>query len=83
MVQRNVIVLRVFFEINFAVGTHGEATPINEVASVAFSDQKSDQQLPKSIQIMAKTIIVPKQPPPNFLAPYPAINPLKMLFMMF
>lgn len=28
-----------------------------------------------------KTKTVPIQPPPNFVAPYPAINPLKMLFM--
>jgi hypothetical protein len=25
--------------------------------------------------------MVPKQPPPSFFAPNPAINPLKMLFM--
>jgi len=28
-----------------------------------------------------KTIIVPKHPPPSFLAPYPAIKPLKILFI--
>jgi len=26
--------------------------------------------------------MVPKHPPPNFLAPYPANNPLKILFMI-
>ena len=31
---------------------------------------------------MMKTKIVPKHPPPNFFAPYPAINPLNILFMI-
>jgi hypothetical protein len=26
--------------------------------------------------------MVPKQPPPSFLAPYPAIKPLKILFII-
>jgi len=29
-----------------------------------------------------KTTIVPKQPPPNFLAPYAEISPFKRLFMV-
>ena len=30
----------------------------------------------------AKTMIVPKQPPPNFMAPYPDNNPLNKLFIL-
>lgn len=40
------------------------------------------QHCPNNIQIITKTIIVPKQPPPNFFAPMPAINPLKILFIV-
>jgi hypothetical protein len=37
---------------------------------------------PSKIQSIIKTAIVPKQPPPNFQAPYPESNPLKRLFMI-
>ena len=40
-------------------------------------------QFPNNTHIITKTMMVPKQPPPNFFAPYPAIKPLKILFMMF
>src|SRR5690554_2133925 len=36
---------------------------------------------PKSIQMITKTTMVPKQPPPNLEAPYPAISPLNILFI--
>jgi hypothetical protein len=38
--------------------------------------------LPSKNQIIKKTTIVPKQPPPNFHAPNPDIRPLKRLFMV-
>jgi hypothetical protein len=37
---------------------------------------------PSKSQITTKTTIVPKQPPPNFQAPYPESSPLKRLFMI-
>jgi hypothetical protein len=32
--------------------------------------------------MIIKTTIVPKQPPPNLLAPYPDIKPLNKLFIL-
>jgi hypothetical protein len=32
--------------------------------------------------MIIKTTIVPKQPPPNFLAPYPDIKPRNKLFIL-
>ena len=47
------------------------------IVDITFQLQRSN-----TTQIMTNTITVPKQPPPNLLAPYPAINPLKMLFIV-
>ena len=33
-------------------------------------------------QIITKTTMVPRQPPPSFFAPYPAMSPLKILFII-
>nr|WP_255066539.1 hypothetical protein [Lacihabitans sp. LS3-19] len=33
--------------------------------------------------MIIKTITIPKHPLPSFLAPYPAINPLKILFILY
>lgn len=42
----------------------------------------SQLHFPSKIQITTKITIVPKQPPPNFQAPYPESSPLKRLFMI-
>lgn len=43
---------------------------------------KAQLHVPNAIHIMMKTMMVPRQPPPSFLAPYPAIRARKKLFII-